>query len=236
MYIMNQPTSEILTSVFKKAFSQTKGNVFKFLPILIIVLLGVNYLVLQIFSDIDTEALLLDMQSNPNALEPFQNTVYLFALISLLLTPIEVGLMLMGVKASRGLTIRSTDIFAIFSDSAKIVILAFVLSVFTQIGFSLLILPGIFLLMMTSMAQPLMCDYRLSMVEAVKRSFKICYQHIGLVIPFYLVLCLLIIASFFTFGIALIVTIPFYLNAKGVLYCHLFDTPSNNSDTQTIES
>lgn len=231
---MTEPASSTLTSIFKTAFAQTKGNFFKFLPILIIVLFVVNYLALQIFSDIDFNT--LDLENNPNALEGFQNEIYLLALISLLTTPIEVGLMLMGVKASRGLVIRSTDILAIFSDSAKVVILAFILSIFVQIGFSFLILPGIFLLMMTSMAQLLMCDYRLSMVESVKRSFKISYQHIGIIIPFYLVLCLLIIASFFTFGIALIFTIPFYLNAKGVLYCHLFDKTPEQSDTQTLES
>lgn len=142
----------------------------------------------------------------------------------------------MGVKASRGLGVRTIDILAIFPDSAKIVILAFILSVLVQIGFSFLILPGIFLLMVTSMAQPLMCDYRLSMIEAVKRSCKVCYKNIGIIIPFYLVLSLLILASFFTFGIALILTIPFYLNAKGVLYCHLFDNKSEYLDTETSES
>jgi len=233
---MTKPASNILTTVFKTAFTQTKGNFFKFLPILIIVLFSVNYLVLQIFSDIDFDALMLDMQTNPDALEPFQEKIYLFALISLLTTPIEIGLMLMGVKASRGLNVRSIDILAIFPDSAKIVILAFIMSVLVQIGFSFLVLPGIFLLMMTSMTQPLMCDYRLSMIEAVKRSFKVCYKNIGIIIPFYLVLFLLILASFFTFGLALIFTIPFYLNAKGVLYCHLFDKKSDNLDIQTSES
>jgi len=232
---MTQPAPNILTTIFKTAFTQTKGNFLKFLPILIIVLFGVNYLILQIFSDIDLNALLLDMENNPDALEPFQDKIYLFALVSLLTTPIEVGLMLMGVKASRGLSIRSSDIFAIFPDSAKIVILAFVLSVLVQIGFSFFILPGIFLLMMTSMAQSLMCDYRLSMIEAVKRSFKVCYKHLGIVVPFYLVLCILIIASFLTFGLALILTIPFYLNAKGVLYCHLFDKKADSLGIQTSQ-
>jgi len=205
-----------LSSILQSAFNQTKNNFVAFLPLIVVVLLAVNLAVVKFVGDIDLsdEASLIELQKKAN----------MVTIISLLFTPIEIGFMLMGVKASRGLTLRSTDIFAILPDSAKIVILAIISFIFVQIGMALFILPGIFLLMMISMAQPLMCDYRLTMVEAVKKSILTCYQHVGLIIQLYVILFTLILLSFFTYGIALIFTIPFYVNAKGQLYCALFDS------------
>jgi len=206
--------------IFKEAFKQTKGNFIVFLPILILLFLAINLFFTKYLTDIDF--------SSPEALNQFQGHTYLITIVTLLATPIEVGLMLMGVRASRGFKIKTTNILAIFSDSARIVILGLFAFVAVQIGMTLLILPGIFILMMTSMAQPLMCDFRLTMIEAVKRSWMTCYKELPFIISFYLALFAIIVASFFTYGLALIFTIPFYMNAKGILYCQLYDEPTQN--------
>lgn len=204
-----------LSTLLKSAFEQTKKNFVAFIPLIVLVLLTVNIAAIKYLGDIDLsdEASLVQLREKAN----------IVTIVTLLFTPIEIGFMLMGVKAARGLSIKSTDIFAIFPDSAKIVILAIISFIFVQLGMVLFVFPGIFLLMMISMAQPLMCDYRLTMVEAVKKSMKTCYQHAGLVIQLYIILFTLILLSFFTYGLALIFTIPFYVNAKGLLYCALFD-------------
>lgn len=217
-----------LSFIFKSAFNLTKKNFLAYLPILVLILLAFNFFSMQYLSDINFE--------DPDLLLHLQDKTYLITVITLLATPIEIGLMLMGVRAARGFTIKSTNLMAIFPDSARIVILALFAFVAVQIGMALFIIPGLFILMMTSMAQPLMCDFRLSMIEAVRRSFKVCYSNLGLVINFYIILFAIIVASFFTFGIALIVTIPFYLNAKGVLYCQLFDKKSEEDDIESLLS
>lgn len=209
----NAPLS--LNAIFSQAFSLTKSNFFAFMPlilgILVIASFAANHYIGVI--DIHSEAGILKLQQKANVL----------IIVSIILTPIEIGFMLMGVKAARGLPLRSSDILAILPDSPKIIILGAISYVFTQLGMALFIIPGLFLLAMISMAQPLMVDYRLSMVEAVKRSMLTCYQHAGLVIQMFTLLFILILLSFFTFGIALLLTIPFYVNAKGILYCQLFD-------------
>lgn len=216
LVFMNTSQPLHLSDILTKAFTQTKQNFVAFLPLILIVLVAVNYTATSYLAELDltSEAGLAQLQSKAN----------MVTIISLLLTPIEVGFMLMGVKAARGLSLKPTDIIAILPDSAKIVILAIISFILVQAGMMLLILPGLFLLVMLSMAQPLMCDYRLPMIEAIKRSAKGCYQHTGLVIQMYLILFILIVLSFFTFGIGLIFTIPFYVNAKGILYCQLYDT------------
>jgi len=221
---MTSSASLSLSLILQSAFNQTKKNFIAFLPLIVIVLLAVNVAVVKFVGDIDLsdEASLIVLQEKAN----------MVTIISLLFTPIEIGFMLMGVKASRGLSIKSTDIFAILPDSAKIVILAIIAFIFVQIGMALFVLPGIFLLMMVSMAQPLMCDFRLSMIDSVKKSITTCYKHVGLVIQLYVILFTLILLSFFTYGIALIFTIPFYVNAKGILYCALFD----NKEEKIIEN
>jgi uncharacterized membrane protein len=212
-----------LSTILKSAFEQTKKNFVAFIPLILLVLLVVNLAAVKYLGDIDL--------SDKASLAQLQQKANIVTIVSLLFTPIEIGFMLMGVKAARGLSIKSTDIFNIFPDSAKIVILAIISFVFVQIGMALFILPGLFLLIMVSMAQPLMCDYRLSMVDSVKKSIKTCYKHAGLAIQLYVILFVLILLSFFTYGIALIFTIPFYVNAKGLLYCALFDNKDPNSET-----
>jgi len=212
---MNSSPSISLSSIFSQAFEQTKRNFVAFLPLIVTIILIATYAANTYIGEIDL--------SDETALAALQQKANMVTLISVLLTPIEIGFMLMGVKASRGLDLKATDIFAIIPSSPKIIILAILSFFVVQLGMSLFILPGLFLLAMLSMAQPLMVDYRLSMVEAVKQSLKKCYEHAGIVIQMYTLLFILIVASFFTFGIALILTIPFYVNAKGILYCELFD-------------
>lgn len=212
---MNSSPSISLSNIFKQAFEQTKSNFIAFLPLIVTIILIATYAANTYIGEIDL--------SDETALAALQQKANMVTLISVLLTPIEIGFMLMGVKASRGLALKATDIFAIIPASPKIIILAILSFVVVQFGMALLILPGLFLLAMLSMAQPLMVDYRLPMTEAVKQSVKKCYEHAGIAIQMYTILFILIVASFFTFGIALILTIPFYVNAKGILYCELFD-------------
>ena len=213
---MNSSPSISLSNIFKQAFEQTKTNLNAFLPLLLTLLLIVVYAANTYIGEIDL--------SDEAAFGEFQHKANIAGLIGLVLTPIEIGFMLMGVKASRGLTLRTIDIFAIIPDSPKIIILALLSFVVIQLGLALLVLPGLFLMAMLSMAQPLMVDYRLTMIEAVKRSVRKCYYHAGLVVQMYAVLIIIIIVtSIFTYGIALLLTIPFYVNAKGILYCELFD-------------
>ncbi|MCG7531570.1 hypothetical protein MHM98_09485 [Psychrobium sp. MM17-31] len=212
---MSQQSTIKLSEIFSQAFKQTKSNFIAFLPLIVAIIVIATYAANTYIGDIDL--------TDPAALEALQHKANMVTLVSVLLTPIEIGFMLMGVKASRGLTLNTSDIFKILPDAPKIIILAIISFIFVQIGMALLILPGLFLLAMISMAQPLMVDYRLPMLEAVKQSMKKCYEHAGLVLQMYTFLFILIIASFFTFGIALILTIPFYVNAKGILYCHFFD-------------
>lgn len=212
---MKSNASLSLNAIFSQAFTLTKSNFFAFMPLILGILVIASFAANHYIGDIDihSEAGLSQLQQKAN----------MVTLVSVLLTPIEIGFMLMGVKAARGLPLRSSDILAILPDSPKIVILAIISFIFVQLGMALFIIPGLFLLAMISMAQPLMVDYRLSMVEAVKRSMLTCYQHAGLVIQMFTLLFILILLSFFTFGIALLLTIPFYVNAKGILYCQLFD-------------
>lgn len=211
---MSQQSSIKLSEIFSQAFEQTKSNLLAFLPLIVAIIIIATYAANIYIGDLDL--------TDPAALEILQHKANMVALVSILLTPIEVGFMLMGVKAARGLKLNWSDIFKILPDAPKIIVLAILSFVAVQIGM-ILILPGLLLLALISMAQPLMVDYRVPMFEAVKQSIQKCWGHAGLVLQMYTFLFILIFASFFTFGIALLVTIPFYVNAKGILYCHFFD-------------
>lgn len=202
-------------SILKEGIKLTKLNFLVYLPLLAITMLCIyfaNEALMEVFLERDPEATKLDLITKSSAI------------IGLLLSPVEVGLMLMGLSAARGENIKFSDIKYVFPHSAKIIILAMLTMVLVQIGFMLLIFPGIFLMVVLSMAPMLMCDQNKNMFVALKVSAQTLSKQWFMIFLVYIWLIIAIFLSFYTMGVALIVTLPFYLNVKGILYHQLFDT------------
>ncbi|NRA72716.1 MAG: hypothetical protein HRU24_17045 [Gammaproteobacteria bacterium] len=143
------------------------------------------------------------------------------AIVGLLIAPIEVGFMMLGVKAAQGKTLTFSDLFRYLSKTPMIILLAIIINGLVQLGLYLL-LPGIFLMVSLSMAQLLLCDKNYSMIKALTESTRVVMKHWFSCLSVYMLLIGLILLSFLTMGVALVITVPLYLCVKGLLYQVLF--------------
>lgn len=210
----NQPQISIVP-LFKKGIALTKSNFLNYLPI-IIAAFAIVY-----FGTQGLKPYLLEQA--PQATE-FDLMVQSSAIVGLLISPLEVGLMLLGLSAARGERVNARDLKYVLKRSPQIIILTIITIALVQIGF-MLVIPGLFLMIVLSMAPMLMCDKNINMFAAIKLSVTTLSKHWFILFVIYLWLILALLLSFFTMGIALIVTVPLYVNIKGLVYTILYDAP-----------
>ncbi|MDP2561538.1 hypothetical protein [Psychrobium sp. 1_MG-2023] len=213
----------------KVGFSLTKRNFIAYLPVLLIGVVASYFAVMQVIEYLGvTHEQLMESSGgvkgdsiNPEVLSQLQ---FGFFLVTLVFAPLEVGLMMMGLKAARGGKLAASDILHIVSDSARIIILSVFTISLIQLGSMLFLLPGLFLMIVLSMAQMLMCDGKATLLQAIPMSFKALTKHWAACLLVYIILIgLLLLSAVMTLGVALILTIPFYMNVKGQLYHVIFD-------------
>jgi len=201
--------------ILKDGLRLTKANFLTYLPLLLIIT------VLVYAGNEGLTSLMLERNPEATLLDQLTMTSLIFGL---LLSPVEVGLMLIGLSAARGERIKIADLRHILPHSAKIIVITIITMALVQAGFMLLFFPGIFLTVVLSMAPMLMCDKKLSMVQALKMSAQAASKQWFMLFLVYLWLVVAILLSFYTMGFALIFTLPLYLNVKGLLYQQLFDS------------
>jgi|GEM_PF-1843618 len=157
------------------------------------------------------------------------------ALIGLLFSPIEVALMMLGVKAARNQRVTLANIFDHLAKTPVIIMITIISTAAIQLGM-ILVIPGIFLLVALSMAQLLVCDKNYSMVQAIKLSVQIITKHWFECFTVYLLLITLIILSFIAMGVPLLVSIPLYLCVKGKMYLRLFDDAGQSAEPNSNQN
>jgi hypothetical protein len=160
------------------------------------------------------------------AVEDLQNIptdvgLFLDMLLTGLTAPLITAVMMMGINHSIGLRSQPRMLFNYLSKGAWLAITALMVSVFIQLGITL-ILPGIYLAAACSFALPLLVEKELRPAQAILtsiRAFNKCWLVLSL---FYLMFAILFVASIFTFFFALIWVLPLYYNMKGILYREIF--------------
>lgn len=142
--------------------------------------------------------------------------------LTLLMAPLITGLLMMGINHSVGGVSRLDHLFHFIPKSLYLSVTALVVSLLVELGMMLLIVPGVYLMIATGFALPLIIEKKLTPLKAIWYSIvsvsQLWLQFIALYF-FFALLMLLVIASF---GIAAIWVLPFYYNVKGVLYRELF--------------
>ncbi|SET48509.1 DUF2189 domain-containing protein [Thalassotalea agarivorans] len=185
--------------------------------------------------------------------EQIQQDPQSLSLISLVITliawPFLGGVEMMGVFHAIKIKTRPSFVFAFLRRGSWVAICALLVSLLTNIGFSLFIIPGIFVGVSLSLTVPLVIEKKMSPIEAIVTSFRATiHQWFRLFAIYAILVGLLVLASLplslfaqsdmhvvgmALFIIALSFLIPFYYNVKGVLYREIFGlkllaTPQDN--------
>lgn len=156
-------------------------------------------------------------------------------LFTLITTPLITALMMMGISHSIGLKTTFIGLVKQLAASAMLIFCALMLGALVNLGIALYILPGIYLAMSTGFALVLLVEKKYRPSQAILMSMRVFNRYWMPLSQFYIVSFVLFIAGLFTFGIALIWLVPWYLHTKGVLYRTLFGVevigqPSTNTD------
>jgi hypothetical protein len=137
-------------------------------------------------------------------------------------TPIIVAMLLIGMSHSVGIKPTFITLLKHAMGSALVILLALMVAALTDVGMRLLILPGLYLSMGTGFSLMLLVDKKLAPSQAILQSIKVFNKYWAPLVVFYSVSLITFVLGMFSFGVAYIWLIPFYINFKGVLYRELF--------------
>jgi hypothetical protein len=172
-------------------------------------------------------------------IQSLQNNLLMTDLIiTLCIWPFLAGVIMMGVFNAVGIKTHFNDIFIFLKKAAWVVLCAVIQSMLVNLGLSLFVIPGIFLLVSLSLTIPLLIDKNVTPLKAIILSiratrfkwFQLFYIHSFLVFIFILLLIPLSLLAnsslvmvglvIFLFGMSYLA--PMYLNVKGILYREIF--------------
>ncbi|WP_067581858.1 hypothetical protein [Endozoicomonas ascidiicola] len=148
-------------------------------------------------------------------------------------TPLWAGLWMIGLRRAVGAPVRASQILDYFHLTLPLLGLYLLMTVFTVLGFLLLILPGIYLAIAYLLAIPLMVDKGLAPWEAMEASRKAISKRWFTVFGLTLAISFLNLLAMIPFGLGLIWTLPMTNIAFGILYRNIFGC-SDKSMTATF--
>ncbi|WP_147291843.1 hypothetical protein [Alteromonas aestuariivivens] len=157
----------------------------------------------------------------------------------LLMAPLVTGLMMMGVHCARRERLRALDLFRYLPLILPLALAQLLISILTQFGLALLVLPGLYVFMASVFTLPLIADKRLPVSQALLLSCRVVNKYLGYFVVVFLSFAALFLLSVVTLGLALIWIVPLYYTTLGTLYEDLFgngEPPSSQPAAAEDES
>jgi uncharacterized membrane protein len=210
---LNGETRIELNAIFKEAWELSKNRKSEILQGAMLILVVTMFIFWGLLYYFDVS----DLTQVPPKMEiTFQILFIVFS------TPIIVAMLLVGMYHSVGVKPSFIALLKYSLGSALVILLALLVAALTDIGMRLLILPGLYLSMATGFSLMLLVDKKLAPSQAILQSIKVFNQYWLALSIFYIVSLVAFVVGMFSFGVAYIWIIPFYVNFKGVLYRELF--------------
>jgi len=170
-------------------------------------------------------------------LEAMQTETYFFnMLLTVLLSPLMAGMGMLAVKTERKQTINVISLFMYVPFILWLATAELIISLLTQVGMTLFILPAIYIFITTIFAKLLIADKQLRPFLAIKTSIQMCNQYLLQLTVLFAIFLVLFVIGMLTFGLAFIWVLPLYYNVTGILYNDLFGTDVEAPQTQAGNS
>lgn len=142
--------------------------------------------------------------------------------VTLVTTPIMVGLIMLGMRRSANVPIRASSVLNYFGSMGSLFVTMLLMYIMLIIGFLLLIIPGIYLSVAYYMAMPLVVEKGMGPWQALETSRKVVSKHWFKMFFFGIVMMLIMLISMLPLGIGLIWTLPLMMIAYGIIYRNMF--------------
>ncbi len=137
--------------------------------------------------------------------------------IMAIMYPMYAGLFMMGIYRSVDLPVKASMVFGYFGVMVTIFFTMLLVTIFSVLGFMLLVIPGIYLSVAYSMAIPLIAEKKLGIWAAMEASRRAVSKHWFKYFFTYLLMGLIVMVSFLVI-IGWIWTAPMMIAVVGILY------------------
>lgn len=153
-------------------------------------------------------------------------TLALNCIISMLSYPFLAGIMMMGVYRSVDAPVSYKMVFSYITYTLPIIIASLCMSVLIALGFTLLIIPGIYLSIAYMFTLPLIVDKNMDFWQAMETSRKSTHQHWFKLFFTGLAMLIIYLISTIPLGLGMIWSIPMFVALQGILYRRIFGVDS----------
>lgn len=141
---------------------------------------------------------------------------------ALAFTPVSAGIMMIAIRRAADYPVNYKMAFNYFGFLLPILLAAFLSWILTNLGFMLLIIPGIYLSIAYLLVFPLIVDKGMGTWEAMEASRKAIHKCWFRVFGIYLLMILIVIIGMIPMGLGVIWTFPMIIMVGGILYRQLF--------------
>lgn len=135
--------------------------------------------------------------------------------------PFMAGIAMMGVNRSVDHPVAATQVFGYFDFVVTILIAGFLVTLFTNIGFVLLIIPGVYLMIAYALTLPLVTEKKLAAWQAMESSRKAVSRRWFKIFGLFLLMGLIMMIGAMTV-IGLFWVMPMLTAMLGILYRIIF--------------
>lgn len=218
-------------SIISHAFEMYKG-IFLY-AILALVVSFVASWILQLVSGFDSQEVYEEVinagdytKLNIWSMPGFTTYYGLSGLVSLLLSPLYVGVIYIANKYNNKDSIQASDLFIGYRQNfINIVLYSLISGIILTIAFSLCFLPGIFVLPLVFIGYPILLFENASVGTALSKSFNVAKENYGTFLGTSLLAALISIAGIVLCGIGVILTAYFFLAAMYSTYVAFLGKP-----------
>lgn len=211
--------------VLQEAVKLTHKHFWRFLPAILVLTLGNILLLMTVLylfitdPDAVIQAYIGRGEMTPDLMYSGQIAMFTATILN---APLYAGASLMGLSHAIGFRTKIRHIFKGLVYAMPVIFTMATITILQAIGNQIIPLLGLLLGVMLSMVVLLICEKKVTPVEAMLISFRAISKKMVTLCIVYIVISMLFIFSYATMGLALVWTLPFLFNVKGILYREMF--------------
>ncbi|WP_156904761.1 hypothetical protein [Ferrimonas senticii] len=177
------------------------------------------------YLELDTSSEAAVEQALVQIMQPLQLALLIIA------APFEAGLVYLAWRKVRGLDAPVKQVFSPWAMATPLIAIALISSVLAQLGLTLFIVPGLYLLAVLSLANLYYLFRRGSPIKAMWECAKVCHRQVVTIGLYHLIMAAILAISAIPLGLGLIFTVPMFFYGKALLYIELFPQEQQSDDS-----
>ncbi|GAB7220096.1 hypothetical protein [Vibrio comitans] len=212
-------------SVISEAWQLTMRNFLSFSPaVILLIAIQAAIFIVALKLQIGDLSAILNMFQDPESLDPsiFQSIFVANFSYEVVAAPIYAGVALMAMSHTAGLRTETRHITKGLPFMMPVILVTMLNLLSQAIAGALLPFLSLYLSLAFSNAVLLVCEKRLTPMKALWTSMRAVNKRIFSIAVIYLVTMFAFVAGMMLYGLGLVIAVPFFFHAKGIIYRNMF--------------